>query len=111
MGEAGIGTLGYNFSIAGVGGRVSGPFARGAESVGMEAPSTRPFQRTVWNMIYDQLAPQAFYLLSHSRAMEPLSAFLKKSCRRRASGVARFASRRPPHPTMRQQPASSISKP
>ncbi|MGO9777350.1 MAG: mannonate dehydratase, partial [Terracidiphilus sp.] len=36
VGEAGIPTFGYNFSIAGVTGRTSGPFARGgAESVGM----------------------------------------------------------------------------
>src|SRR6202453_4631084 len=36
MGEAGIGVLGYNFSLAGVCGRTRGPFARGgAESVAM----------------------------------------------------------------------------
>src|SRR3954470_23036572 len=36
VGEAGIPIIGYNYSIAGVAGRVSGPFARGeAISVGM----------------------------------------------------------------------------
>src|ERR1700761_2487721 len=37
MGEAGIPVLGYNFSLAGVCGRVSGPFGRGgAITVGMD---------------------------------------------------------------------------
>jgi mannonate dehydratase len=37
VGKAGIPVMGYNFSIAGVAGRVTGPFARGgAESVGVE---------------------------------------------------------------------------
>src|SRR5262249_34600487 len=43
MGEAGIPIMGYNFSIAGVAGRVTGPFARGqALSVGMEGPVNTP---------------------------------------------------------------------
>jgi mannonate dehydratase len=62
MGEAGIGTMGYNFSIAVVCGRVSGRFARGgAESVGMDGPVDTPIPNgTVWNMIYDQNAPAGF---------------------------------------------------
>src|SRR5690606_25041880 len=37
VGRAGIPVFGYNFSLAGVAGRVRGPYARGgAESVGME---------------------------------------------------------------------------
>src|SRR4051812_21249144 len=36
LGEAGVPVMGYNFSLAGVGGRTTGPFARGgAISVGM----------------------------------------------------------------------------
>src|SRR5436189_6442089 len=43
IGEAGIPIMGYNFSIAGVCGRVTGPFARGgATSVGMDGPFDTP---------------------------------------------------------------------
>jgi mannonate dehydratase len=59
VGRAGIPILGYNFSIAGVAGRVKGPFARGgAEAVGMDGPFDKPMPRgMVWNMIYDPHAP------------------------------------------------------
>ncbi len=55
MGQAGIPIMGYNFSIAGVCGRVTGPFARGdALSVGMAGSVETPLPRgMVWNMIYD----------------------------------------------------------
>src|SRR3989454_2868688 len=43
VGRAGIPVFGYNFSIAGVAGRVKGPFARGeAEAVGMDGPLEKP---------------------------------------------------------------------
>ena len=69
MGEAGIGTLGYNFSIAGVCGRVSGPFARGgAESVGMDGPVDTPIPNgMVWNMIYDPNAAPGTLPIHHPR--------------------------------------------
>jgi mannonate dehydratase len=59
MGEAGIPLLGYNFSIAGVAGRTTGPYARGgAPSVGMEGPYDLPLpQGMVWNMVYAPDAP------------------------------------------------------
>jgi mannonate dehydratase len=59
VGEAGIPIFGYNFSIAGVCGRVTGPFARGgAMSVGMDGPFEKPMPRgTAWNMIVDEHAP------------------------------------------------------
>jgi mannonate dehydratase len=59
VGEAGIPILGYNFSIAGVCGRVTGPFARGdAISVGMNEPLDSPMPRGMaWNMVYDAAAP------------------------------------------------------
>jgi mannonate dehydratase len=59
VGEAGIPVFGYNFSIAGVCGRVTGPFARGgATSVGMDGPLEVPMPRGMaWNMIVDQNAP------------------------------------------------------
>src|ERR1041385_5933182 len=54
LGEAEIPIMGYNFSLAGVCGRVTGPFARGrAASVGMDGPLDTPMPNgMVWNMIY-----------------------------------------------------------
>jgi len=62
IGRAGIPTVGYNFSIAGVWGHVEGPFARGgATSVGFLGPDgpreTRLPLGQVWNMVYDPEAP------------------------------------------------------
>jgi mannonate dehydratase len=58
VGQAGIPILGYNFSIAGVAGRIKGRFARGgAEAVGMNGPLDKPLpQGMAWNMIYDRNA-------------------------------------------------------
>lgn len=63
MGHAGIPVLGYNFSLAGVSGRVKGPFARGgALAVGLEGPSDAldaPIPLGMaWNMVYDPGAPK-----------------------------------------------------
>ena len=60
IGKAGIPIMGYNFSIAGVAGRVTGPYARGgAESVGVEEVDQTPLPLGMaWNMIYDPRAPQ-----------------------------------------------------
>jgi mannonate dehydratase len=62
VGDVGIPIIGYNFSIAGVAGRVSGPFARGgAISVGMTGPVDAPIPNgMVWNMVYDTDAPSGF---------------------------------------------------
>lgn len=59
LGHAGIPIMGYNFSIAGVAGRVKGPFARGeAQAVGMDGPFDRPMPNGMaWNMIYDRNPP------------------------------------------------------
>jgi mannonate dehydratase len=62
VGAAGIPCIGYNFSIAGVWGHISGPFARGgAESVGFsrtDGPAETPIPLgSVWNMTYDPAAP------------------------------------------------------
>lgn len=59
VGKAGIPIIGYNFSIAGVAGRVKGRFARGgAEAVGMDGPFDKPLPNGMaWNMIYDRHAP------------------------------------------------------
>lgn len=54
LGKVGVRVLGYNFSIAGVAARITGPFARGgAESVGMDGIDERPIpEGMVWNMAY-----------------------------------------------------------
>ena len=59
VGRAGIPVIGYNFSLAGVAGRIKGPFARGgAISVGMEGVDETPIPKgMVWNMVYDPDAP------------------------------------------------------
>jgi mannonate dehydratase len=59
VGKAGIPIFGYNFSIAGVAGRVKGPFARGdAEAVGMDGPFDKPMPNGMaWNMVYDRTVP------------------------------------------------------
>ncbi len=59
LGQVGIPILGYNFSIAGVTGRITGHFARGgALSVGMDGSYDVPMPLgMVWNMIYDPNAP------------------------------------------------------
>src|SRR6185312_1944758 len=59
VGKAGIPIIGYNFSLAGVSSRITGPFARGnAVSVGMNGVDDRPIPNgMVWNMIYDENAP------------------------------------------------------
>jgi mannonate dehydratase len=59
VGAAGVPVIGYNFSIAGVAGRIKGPFARGgAEAVGMDGPCDAPVPHGMaWNMIVDRDAP------------------------------------------------------
>lgn len=54
VGAAGIEVFGYNFSLAGVAGRIEGPFARGgALSVGMDGTPDDPLpDGMVWNMQY-----------------------------------------------------------
>ena len=59
VGRAGIPVIGYNFSLAGVAGRVKGAWGRGgAEVVGMDGPMDKPIPNgMVWNMVYDPHAP------------------------------------------------------
>jgi mannonate dehydratase len=110
MGEAGIPILGYNFSIAGVCGRVSGPWGRGgAITVGMNGPvDDLPIANgTVWNMVYDQQAasgspPSA----SHEALWRRLERFLDELVPVAEKSGVRLAAHPddPPMPTMRQQP-------
>lgn len=62
VGRAGIPIIGYNFSIAGVAGRVKGPWGRGgADVVAVKEPCNKPIPKgMVWNMIYDRNAPAGF---------------------------------------------------
>lgn len=60
LGQAGISVIGYNFSIAGVCGRVQRTDARGgANTVGMSGviPDEPIPNGMVWNMVYDSQAP------------------------------------------------------
>ncbi len=79
FGEVGIGTIGYNFSLAGVAGRISGPFARGgAISVGMDEPDDTPIPRgMVWNMVYDPEVPAGVLReITHDELWSRLEDFL-----------------------------------
>jgi mannonate dehydratase len=109
VGEAGIPILGYNFSIAGVCGRVSGPFARGgAVSVGMDGPLDAPMPRGMaWNMVYDPDAPSGTVpAASHDELWQRLGDFLHEALPvAEASGVVLAAHPDdPPMPSMRGQP-------
>jgi mannonate dehydratase len=79
LGRAGIPVMGYNFSIAGVCGRVTGPFARGkALSVGMDGPFDAPAPKgMVWNMVFDPAAPAGDQTpVEHDELWRRLGAFL-----------------------------------
>ena len=59
VGRAGIPIIGYNFSLAGVAGRVKGSWGRGgAEVVAMDGAYDKPIPNgMVWNLVYDRNAP------------------------------------------------------
>ena len=109
VGEAGIPIIGYNFSIAGVCGRVKAPFARGdAFSVGMEGPFDVPMPRGMaWNMIYDPDATRGDEpLATHDVLWQRLSAFLDEVLPVAEKAGVTLAAHPddPPMPTMRGQP-------
>lgn len=72
LGELGIPTMGYNFSVAGVWGRDPVPEARGeAETVAFRDPEQPPIpQGMVWNMVYD---PDHFDPDDPTRVVAPIS--------------------------------------
>ncbi|AOW10598.1 mannonate dehydratase [Flavobacterium gilvum] len=81
VGKAGIPVIGYNFSLAGVCSRTTGPFARGgANSVGMDGVDERPIPNgMVWNMVYDENAPNGVIPnVSHEILWQRLEYFLNE---------------------------------
>jgi len=109
MGEAQIPILGYNFSIAGVCGRITGPFARGgAVTVGLDGPVDTPLPNgLIWNMVYDsQAAPGSLAPISHDQLWNRLERFLEDVLPVAEAAGVRLAAHPddPPMPTMRQQP-------
>jgi mannonate dehydratase len=109
VGRAGVPIIGYNFSIAGVAGRIKGRFARGeAEAVGMDSPFDKPMPRGMaWNMIYDPSAatgviPSATAEQLWQRLKDFLDALIPVA---EESGVTLAAHPDdPPMPTIRAQP-------
>ena len=109
VGKAGIPVFGYNFSIAGVAGRVKGKFARGdAEAVGMDGPLDKPLPNgMVWNMVYDNsAAPGNIPSATHEQLWSRLERFLNEVLPvAEAAGVTLAAHPDdPPMPTIRGQP-------
>ncbi len=110
MGEARIPILGYNFSLAGVCGRVTAPLGRGnAITVGMDGPADDlPIPNgTIWNMIYDRNAPTgSLPTISHEELWRRLQRFLEELVPVAEESGVRLAAHPddPPMPTMSQQP-------
>ncbi|HXG46358.1 MAG TPA: mannonate dehydratase [Methylomirabilota bacterium] len=109
LGRAGIPVMGYNFSIAGVAGRIKGPFARGlAEAVGMAGPVDTPLPNgMVWNMVYDrQAAPGVVPSATPEQLWQRLQDFLDAVIPVAEEAGVTLAAHPddPPTPTMRAQP-------
>lgn len=109
VGEVGIPVIGYNFSIAGICGRVSGEFARGrALSMGMNGPFEQPIPKgMVWNMTYSKKSGEGYVPSCTSEQLwDRLRWFLDEVIPvAEASGVVLAAHPDdPPMPSMRGQP-------
>ncbi|HYW37792.1 MAG TPA: mannonate dehydratase [Terriglobales bacterium] len=110
LGDAGIPVLGYNFSLAGVCGRVTAPLGRGhAITLGMDGPAEDvPIPNgMVWNMVYDRDAPAGTLpSISHEELWQRLQRFLEEVLPVAEQSGVRLAAHPddPPMPTMRQQP-------
>ena len=109
VGAAGIPYFGYNFSIAGVAGRITGPFARGcALSVGMGGPYDPPIPLGMaWNMVYDPAAPAGTLApITHEELWRRLEEFLRELLPVAEAAGVKLAAHPddPPLPTIRGQP-------
>ena len=110
MGEAGIPVLGYNFSLAGVCGRVTAAAGRGgAITLGMDGPADDvPIPNgMVWNMIYDpQALSGSLPSITHEELWRRLHRFLEEVVPVAEQSGVRLAAHPddPPMPTMRRQP-------
>ncbi len=109
LGQAGIPVMGYNFSLAGVAGRVTGPFARGgAVSVGMDGAYDPPIPHgMVWNMVYDPAAPAGtIAAITPEELWRRLAEFLAVVLPVAEEAGVRLAAHPddPPLPTIRGQP-------
>jgi mannonate dehydratase len=110
MGEAGIPTLGHNFSIAGVSGRSSGlPGRGGALCLGMDGPADElPIPNgVVWNMIYDPDAPDGIQpSITREELWRRFQRFLEDVVPVAEQSGVRLAAHPddPPMPTVRRQP-------
>jgi mannonate dehydratase len=110
LGETGVPVLGYNFSLAGVCGRVTAPQGRGhAITLGMDGPAEEvPIPNgTIWNMVYDRNAPGgSLPTVSHEELWQRLQRFLEDVLPVAERAGVQLAAHPddPPMPIMRQQP-------
>jgi mannonate dehydratase len=110
LGEAEIPVLGYNFSLAGVCGRVTARQGRGnAVTLGMDGPAEDvPIpQGMIWNMVYDPKAAAGdLPAISHDELWRRLQRFLADVIPVAEESGVRLAAHPddPPMPTMRRQP-------
>jgi mannonate dehydratase len=110
LGEAGIPVLGYNFSLAGVCGRVTAALGRGqAVTVGMDGPAEDvPIPNgMIWNMVHDRNAPPGnLPTISHQELWRRLQNFLEEVIPVAEQSGVQLAAHPddPPMPMMRQQP-------
>jgi mannonate dehydratase len=109
LGRAGIPIMGYNFSLAGVCGRTTAPYARGgAMSVGMEGPYDAPMPKgMVWNMVYDANAPKENApSITSDELWQRFGEFLDETVPVAEEAGVKLALHPddPPMPTMRGQP-------
>lgn len=111
VGEAGIPVIGYNFSLAGVAGRVTGRTSRGnAECVimrGIDEANTAPIQTgMVWNMWYSDPGEGTMPVISAEELWRRLERFLSEVVPVAEEAGVRLAAHPddPPLERVRQQP-------